>query len=211
MVSKRLFQYKFYSISIWIIGINLLFFLIKYIFPYSTAYLSLNVRAVTELHFYWQFISYLFSHADFSHLLLNMLGLFFFGYQVEKRIGSIDFLLFYLTTGILAGIFSFIVYFISGMWNVFLLGASGAVFAVLLAYAVFFPRSIIYIWGLIPVRAPLLILGYIIIELISLVLSRNQGVAHLTHLAGLGFAWLYFLTRFGVNPLNSLIGRDLRR
>jgi membrane associated rhomboid family serine protease len=83
------------------------------------------------------------------------------------------------------------------------LGASGAVFAVQLAYAVFFPNAIIYIWGILPLRAPVLVLGFTALELFFSITGIAGQVAHLTHLAGFGFAWLYFLLRLGINPLHS--------
>jgi len=133
-----------------------------------------------------------------------MLALFIFGTHVERQMGSREFLLFYFLTGTLAGIFSFFVYVASDQLFVFLMGASGAVFAVSLAYAVFFPDSTIYIWGILPVRAPIMVLGMTAIGLFSMVFGINRGVAHLTHLAGFGFAWLYFLVRFRVNPWQRL-------
>lgn len=121
--------------------------------------------------------------------------------------GSSEFLLFYFTTGILAGLTSFFVYLIGGAANVQLLGASGAVYAILLAYAVFFPDSRIYIWGILPIRAPLLVGFYILSTLYFLIGGRGGGVAHLTHFAGLVFAWIWFPVRYGYNPLHSFIGR----
>jgi len=84
------------------------------------------------------------------------------------------------------------------------MGASGAVFAVSFAYAVLYPESIIYIWGILPVRAPLMVIGFTVIELFSQLFRTNSGVAHLTHLAGFGFAWLYFVFRCNINPWNRL-------
>jgi membrane associated rhomboid family serine protease len=118
--------------------------------------------------------------------------------------GSREFLLFYFVTGIFAGIFSFLVYMLTGAYLVFLMGASGAIFAVQLAYAVFFPDAIIYIWGILPLRAPVMVLGFTVLELVSQIFGINSRVAHFTHLAGFGFAWLYFLIRFGINPWNRL-------
>jgi membrane associated rhomboid family serine protease len=135
-----------------------------------------------------------------------MFGLFIFGIQVERYMGSREFVLYYLVTGTLAGIFSFAVYW-AGAANVILMGASGALFAVELAYAVFFPNSIIYLWGLLPLRAPVLVLGYTALELVFSVTGRQDGVAHFTHLAGFGFAWLYFRIRFGVDPWRRFTGR----
>jgi membrane associated rhomboid family serine protease len=124
--------------------------------------------------------------------------------HVERQMGSREFLFFYFVTGTLAGIFSFVVYYLTGSYRVVLMGASGAIFAVELAYAVFFPRSIIYLWGILPLRAPVMVLGFTALELVSSIFSLNQGVAHLTHLAGFGFAWLYFVIRFGMNPWQRL-------
>jgi membrane associated rhomboid family serine protease len=117
--------------------------------------------------------------------------------------GSKEFLLFYLLTGALAGVFSFIVYYITGAFWVQLIGASGAIFAVQLAYAVFFPDSMIYLWGILPLRAPVMVLGFTALELVFSVTGFNNSVAHFTHLAGFAFAWLYFLVRFGINPIQA--------
>jgi membrane associated rhomboid family serine protease len=136
-----------------------------------------------------------------------MLALFIFGSQVERRMGSREFLLYYMMTGLLAGGFSFLVYLFTGSYGVFLLGASGAIFAVQLAYAAFFPDSVIYIWGILPLRAPVMVLGFTAIELFSSVFGLRSGVAHLTHLAGFAWGWLYFLARFGANPWRSFTRR----
>lgn len=128
-----------------------------------------------------------------------MLALLIFGRQVESGMGTKEFLLYYFSTGILAGVFSFAVYAAAGV-NVALLGASGAIFAVQLAYAALFPRAIIYVWGILPLRAPVMAIGFTALEVFFSVTGLQNGVAHLTHLAGFGFGWLYFLIRFGRNP-----------
>ena len=120
--------------------------------------------------------------------------------KIKKAIGSKEFLLFYILCGALSGLFSFVVYTFTGQFNVRLLGASGAIYAVLFAYAVFFPRSIIMIWGIIPVPAPILILIYAIIEVGSQLFTVSN-VAHLTHLFGFLAAWLYFVIRMRIHPL----------
>ncbi len=204
---RKPFRYSYGNAVLVLIGLNLLVFLAQSAFPRATAYLALNPVNVIRGGAYWQFLSYMFAHGGLSHLLVNMLGLFFFGTQVERHLGTKEFLLYYLVTGALAGVFSFLVYLMTGAEYVYLLGASGAIFAVQLAYATFFPNAMIYIWGIFPLRAPTLVLGYTAIELFSSVFGFRSGVAHLTHLAGFGFAWLYFLVRFGANPWNSLVGR----
>jgi membrane associated rhomboid family serine protease len=165
------------------------------------------VPALVTSGWVWTFITYMFMHGSLSHIIFNMLGLFIFGVPVERQMGSKEFLLYYFITGILAGVFSFIVYYFTGNLMVFLMGASGALFAVELAYAIFFPDSIIYIWGILPIRAPVLVLGFTALELISSITGRQGNVAHLTHLAGFATGWFYFLIRFGINPWRRLTGR----
>jgi membrane associated rhomboid family serine protease len=77
------------------------------------------------------------------------------------------------------------------------------VFAVLMAFATYFPHAQIYLMGIFPIRAPVLVIGYTAIELFSQIFSVQSGVAHLTHLAGFAFAFLYFVIRLGVNPIDS--------
>lgn len=129
-----------------------------------------------------------------------MIGLLFFGGAVERRIGSREFALAYLLSGTVCGIVSLVIYVLAGTWNVFLLGASGAVFAILLLYAAFFPRSTIFIWGIIPIPAPLLVIGYAVLETLYMVFGMRSGVAHSTHLIGFAVAWAYSVARFGINP-----------
>jgi membrane associated rhomboid family serine protease len=204
---RKPFRYSYGNAVLVLIGINLLVFLAQTAFQRTTAYLALNPTNVIRGGAYWQFLTYMFAHGNFSHLFWNMLGLFFFGTQVERHLGTKEFVLYYIVTGVLAGVFSFLVFLLTGADYIFLLGASGAIFAVQLAYATFFPNSIIYIWGILPLRAPVMVLGFTAIELFSSVFGFRNGVAHLTHLAGFGFAWLYFLVRLGANPWNSLVGR----
>jgi membrane associated rhomboid family serine protease len=197
---------------LYLIGINLVVFLLQEVLPRFlrfdlTTYAALNPVLVIRYRMIWQFVSYMFTHGGISHLLFNMLALFIFGTQVERHIGSREFLLYYMVTGILAGIFSFAVYWFTGSYQVFLLGASGAIFAVQLAYAVLFPNAVVFLWGILPLRAPIMVLGFTAIELFSQIFGRGSGVAHLTHLAGFAFGWLYFLLRFGINPWKALIGR----
>jgi len=202
-ILNRPFPYTFSSVTFYLIGINILFYMIGYIYPRSVLYTAMIPALVIQKFYIWQFVTYMFTHGGFSHILFNMLGLFFFGMQVERRIGSYEFLLFYLLTGVLAGILSFVIYYLTGSYSVILLGASGSIFAVLFAFAVYFPNAKIYIMGIFPVRAPLLVIGYTVLELFSQITSARTGVAHLTHLAGFGFAYLYFIIRLGINPIDS--------
>jgi membrane associated rhomboid family serine protease len=204
---RRPFRYSFKNVSLWLIAINVLVFALKYLVGQQLdAYLAMTPVLVLQ-GFFWQPFSYMFVHANLTHLLVNMLGLLFFGTAVEKELGSREFILYYLLTGLVAGLFSFAFYLFAGGSSIALVGASGAVFAVLLAFATLQPNSQILIWGLIPVRAPIMVLGYTAIEIFSQAFGSQSGVAHLTHLAGFGFGWLYFLARFGVNPWRRFFGR----
>ncbi len=205
---RRPFEYRFYNAAFVIIGLNILVFLINNIAPRSIAYMVLSPAYVVRYGWYWQFFTYMFAHGSITHILFNMLGLFFFGNQVERRMGSHEFLLFYISSGVLAGVFSFIIYRLTGQYNVYLLGASGAVYAVLLAFATYFPSSTIYIMGIIPIRAPILVLIFTAIAVFSQLFNFRSGIAHLTHLAGFLIAYIYFLARLGINPIRVFIGND---
>jgi membrane associated rhomboid family serine protease len=195
----------------WLIGINVLIFAAAQFLGWDfRRFLTLRLSMIPAMvlrGWVWTFASYMFLHGGFSHVFFNMLGLFIFGTPVERQMGSREFLLFYFITGILAGAFSFGVYCLTGAYGVALMGASGALFAVELAYAVFFPDSIVYLWGILPLRAPVMVLGFTALELVFSVTGMNSGVAHFTHLAGFAFGWFYFLIRFGMNPWRRLIGR----
>lgn len=195
-------RYSYTNVTLKLVIINVLvFFLTEFIYPRSVYYLAMIPSFV--LHGYvWQLFTYMFVHGGFSHVLFNMLGLYIFGSMVERRIGSREFLLFYLLTGTLSGIFSFVAYLLAGV-NVVLVGASGALYAVMLMFAVLYPYAVVYVFGLIPMRAPLLVAVYFVIELVSQLTGLNGGVAHLTHLGGLLFAYLYCLVRMRIDPVKE--------
>jgi membrane associated rhomboid family serine protease len=211
-IIRRPFAYRFFHAVYYIIGLNLLAFLAQKFVADATLYLALvpqlALRGYPPLNFpwLWQFVTYMFAHGGWRHILFNMLGLFIFGVQVERRMGSKEFILYYLLTGTLAGILSFAVYLATGSGAI-LLGASGALFAVELAFAALYPDAVVYIWGIIPLRAPVMVLGYTALELVFSVTGIQSGVAHFTHLFGFAAGWLYFVVRFGINPWNAFRGR----
>ena len=205
---RQPFRYRYDGVILWLIGINaLVFFLTRFSGGRLLVLYMAMIPDLVRAGWVWTFVTYMFLHAGFSHIFFNMFALFLFGTQVERQMGSREFLLFYFVTGVLAGIFSFVVYVLTRTHEVWLMGASGAIFAVQLAYAVFFPDAIIYIWGILPLRAPVMVLGFTVLELVFQIFRRDDGVAHLTHLAGFGFAWFYFLIRFRINPWRRLFRR----
>ena len=211
-IIRKPFKYSNFNSVYWLIGINVLIFAAKQFMGveagyYLTVYLSMIPAGVIRYKFIWTFVSYMFMHDGISHILFNMLALFIFGLPVEKQIGSKEFLLYYFVTGTLAGFFSFIIFFFTDNYGAVLMGASGAVYAVQLAYAVLFPNSIIYIWGILPLRAPVMVLGFTALSLVFMFTGAQRNVAHLTHLAGFAFGWLYFMIRFNVSPWRRLTGK----
>ncbi|MDR0877335.1 MAG: rhomboid family intramembrane serine protease [Treponema sp.] len=210
-ILRKPFRYRYDSTVFWLIGLNILVFLadklVTRFWGQPLVPFFLSMIPGTVMHgWVWTFVTYMFVHSGVSHLFFNMFALFVFGMQVERQMGSREFLLFYFVTGVLAGMFSFLAYLLTGAWNVWLMGASGAIFAVQLAYAVFFPHAAIYIWGILPLRAPVMVIGFTALEVFFQLTGRGGNVAHVTHLAGFGFAWLYFLVRFKMNPW-----REMRR
>ncbi|MDR2602517.1 MAG: rhomboid family intramembrane serine protease [Spirochaetaceae bacterium] len=205
-IINKPFKYQFFNAAAILIALNVFVYIIQQFVPQIMFKLTITPYFIFKGEV-WRFFTYMFAHASLSHLLFNMLALYVFGLQLERYMGSLEFLLYYMLTGLLAGIFSFAVYSACGLWLSSLLGASGALFAVQLAYAVVFPRSVIYFWGLIPLRAPVMVLIFTALELFSSITGLNPGVSHLTHLTGFLFGWLYFVIRFKVNPWKRLWGR----
>ena len=207
-IVRRQLRYSYDNVVIGLIGINVLIFIGMQLFGHAWMifHFSMNPVLVLQRGWFWQFFTYMFIHspAGFTHILFNMLALFIFGRQVEHQMGSREFLLYYFSTGALAGIFSFFVYVLTGNFAVFLMGASGAIFAVQLAFAVYFPTSIIYIWGILPLRAPIMVLGFTGLQIFFMISGAQGNVAHVTHLAGFAFGWLYFMVRCRINPWQAM-------
>lgn len=201
-ILNRKFPYSYWNVTSIFIAINFIMFcLTGFLFPSLKYIFSLVPSYILYRHYYWQFLTYMFTHATVSHFIFNMLSLYIFGTAVERRIGSREFILYYLLTGVLSGVASYAMFYMANT-NTVLLGASGAIYALLMLFSVLYPRSVIYVFGLIPVQAPLLIILYFIIELIS-GLTAHDGVAHMTHLSGLVFGLLYIVIRMRMNPLKE--------
>jgi membrane associated rhomboid family serine protease len=138
----------------------------------------------------WTPITYMFLHGSFFHLLFNMLGLYFFGTRLEHRIGSRDFVRLYFFSGLAGAALSFVFSPMSAV-----IGASGAVFGVLLGFARFWPDEPIYIWGVLPIPAKWLVIIMTMIALYSGYTGAQSGVAHFAHLGGFVGGILYLKWR----------------
>ncbi|MFL5402422.1 MAG: rhomboid family intramembrane serine protease [Gemmatimonadales bacterium] len=139
----------------------------------------------------WTFVSYMFVHAGLLHLLANMLMLFVFGTAVESRMGSRNFLLYYLFCGVGAAVFSLL---LAGIMPVSgFIGASGAVLGVAVAFAVFWPDAELIVFPIpVPIKARTLVIGLVVLDVIGSRLWPNDGVAHLAHVGGALFGYLFF-------------------
>jgi rhomboid family protein len=139
----------------------------------------------------WTFVSYMFVHAGLLHLLANMLMLFVFGTAVESRMGSRNFILYYLFCGVGAAVFSLL---LAGIMSVgAFIGASGAVLGVAVAFACFWPDAELIVFPIpFPIKARTLVIGLVVFDVIASRLWPNDGIAHLAHVGGALFGYLFF-------------------
>lgn len=145
---------------------------------YITNLLALQPMFSGHFHV-WQLATYMFMHASFDHLFFNMFALWMFGYVLENYWGSRRFLFYYLMCGIGAGLLNMLV------CNGSCVGASGAVYGILLAFGMMFPNERIYLYFLLPIKAKWFVIGYAAIELFEGVFRSFDGVAHFAHLGGM--------------------------
>lgn len=139
----------------------------------------------------WTFVTYMFVHAGLLHLLGNMLMLFVFGPPVEQRLGGRAFILYYLYCGIGAAVLSLA---LSGiMATGAIVGASGAVLGVGVAFALLWPDAELLVFPIpMPLKARTFILVLIGLDVVLSQLTPNDGIAHLAHVGGAAFGYLFF-------------------
>lgn len=143
----------------------------------------------------WQVVTYMFVHLDPFHLLFNMLILWFFGPALEGRWGTLRFWNFYLVVGAGAGLLYSVFTVFSGGGHIPVIGASGALYGVLLAFAAYYPNAMVYFWGIFPIPIKYLVAIVVLFDLFSTMGGRATGISYLTHICGFGIAFLY-LTRY---------------
>lgn len=183
--------------------------------------IGVDLTNILGLHFLlapdfriWQFVTYMFMHGGIMHIAMNMFMLWMFGMVVERVWGPKKFLFFYLVCGIGAGlcqeVAQLVTYYAEGLstyrgvnisgqiipmtqylnlWTT--VGASGAIYAVLLAFGMLFPEERMFIIPIpVPIKAKWIVVGSVVIELLSAMGTNNDGVAHLAHLGGMLFGYL---------------------
>ena len=134
----------------------------------------------------WTIVTYMFLHGGFSHILFNMLALYFFGPRVEMRLGARSFTILYFLSGIAGALLSFVL-----ARGAPIIGASAGVYGVMMGFAHFWPHEPIHIWGIIPVPARVLVVVTTVISLWSGFSGMGGGVAHFAHLGGYVGAFVY--------------------
>jgi membrane associated rhomboid family serine protease len=152
----------------------------------------------------WQPVTYMFLHGGFTHILFNMFALWIFGGALESVWGTRRFVRFYFLTGIGAGLSNCI---LTPHLDVPIIGASGAVYGLLGAYGVLFPNSLLYVWGLFPIRAKYLVLIFGGFEFIASLNPHATPVAHLVHLGGMVIGVVYIkwndIVRWGARSVKG--------
>jgi membrane associated rhomboid family serine protease len=178
------------------------------------ARLGIELNSIFGLHFFlasdfrpWQLLTYMFMHGNFSHLFFNMFALWMFGNTLENIWGTRRFLIYYLLCGLGAGVLQegvqYIEYITSlsnydtvNMGGTIIpmsqylnylttVGASGAIYGLLLAFGMMFPNSMIYLYFLVPIKAKWFVIGYAVIELLNGLGASGDHVAHFAHLGGM--------------------------
>lgn len=182
---------------------------------------NIDLTNILGLHYWesdlfkpWQIVTYMFMHGNIPHILFNMFAVWMFGSHIENRWGSKRFLNYYLLTGFGAALLHYLIfhfYTLPGipsqvysntypltayeyfLQNSVVVGASGSLFGILLAFGILFPNTLLYLYFAIPIKAKYFVIGYGLIELFSGI-SNNPGdnVAHFAHLGGMLFGLIIF-------------------
>lgn len=163
-----------------------------------STYGGLHFFLTNEFHL-WQPFTYMFLHGDFMHVFFNMFALWMFGGTIERTFGSKRFLVYYLVSGIGAGICQeaaqlIQLFFFNTLSIGPTIGASGAIYAILLAFGMSYPNDKIFIFPIpFPIKAKWFVALYVVIELYMAISSTGDGVAHTAHLGGMFVGFLLIL------------------
>ena len=196
--------------------------------------LGLHFFMASDFQIY-QLITYMFMHGGFEHIIFNMFALWMFGCVVERVWGAKKFLFYYIVCGVGAGLFQELAQFVQfyliaseqlpsfGIGDIWMVahnsssvlnawttvGASGAIYGILLAFGMIFPEERIFIFPLpVPIKAKFFVIGYAAIELFSAMMTSGDGVAHVAHLGGMVFG--FFMIRYWRKQANGYGGSSAR-
>jgi rhomboid family protein len=184
-----------YRITPWvgrlIVANSVVLLLLMTLFTSREVFQALEFSPSAALSHPWTFVSYMFVHGGLLHLFGNMLALYVFGTAVEGRMGSRNFLLYYLFCGIGAAVFSLLLAGIMAVGP--FVGASGAVLGVAVAFAMFWPDAELIVFPIpVPIKARTLVIGLVALDVIGSRLWPGDGIAHIAHVGGALFGYLFF-------------------
>ena len=208
---SRTFIYDYFPPGVkWLLISNTVVFLLYFlggpaVRGNATVLLALSAEAAVRNFMVWQLFTYMFLHGGITHLLFNMLTLWMFGSMLERDWGTRRFLKYYFFCGIAAGVCVLIVNILIGDWGTPTIGASGAIFGLLLAFGVMYPNQTVLMNFLFPIKAKYMVMIYGAIELL-LTFGPNTGVSTVAHLGGMVFGYIYLKGRL---PSFGLAGARL--
>lgn len=173
----------------WVIAINVAVYFVQLTVVGDANMLpALGFQAHRLSDAWWTIVTYMFVHAGFWHLVMNMFMLYSFGPRLEHRWSAAEFTKFYLMCGLGGWLFHLVF-----ARDALVVGASAAVFGVMVAYATHWPDDEVLVFGVLPLRVKTLVALLVGVNLISgmATSSRGSGVAYLAHLGGMAAAWVY--------------------
>jgi len=171
--------------------INVGIFVLEFLWSSELIYFFGLTPALVKKGFIWQPVTYMFLHGGWFHILINMFVLWMFGCEIERTWGTREFVKYYFITGIGAGLFTFILSFNSHIPTI---GASGAIFGILVAFALMFPDRLIYLYFIFPVKAKYLVIFFAVMEFLASFRHTSDGIGHFAHLGGMVIGYLYIKT-----------------
>jgi len=186
---------------------NVGIFVLEYLWGYELIQLFGLTPALVKKGFIWQPVTYMFLHGGLFHILFNMFALWMFGCEIERTWGTKEFVKYYFLTGIGAGLITFVLLFNS---HVPTIGASGAIFGILVAFAVMFPDRVIYLYFLFPIKAKYLVIFFAVIEFLASFRHTSDGIGHFAHLGGMIIGYLYIKTDLRI-PASLRMSRYVSR
>jgi membrane associated rhomboid family serine protease len=185
-----------------LIILNAAGYLVPLVMPALSLWLGLVPALVIERWWVWQPVSYMFLHGGLFHLLFNMLALWMFGVDLERQWGTRFFARYYFVSGVGAAVTTLVISllpfgFAETLYVSVTVGASGAIYGLLVAFAMMYPHRPIYMYMLFPIPARVFVLIIGAISFLSSVTETSGGVAHATHLGGLVVGYFYLAGRRG--------------
>jgi membrane associated rhomboid family serine protease len=177
----------------WLIIANVAMFFVTLVYRPVILYLGLSPEVVLEQGWIWQPVTYMFLHGGPIHILFNMLGIWMFGVELERLWGTRFFLKYYAVTGIGAGLTVIVVGLLpfdatAGTYSAITIGASGAFYGLLLAFALYYPDRPILMFLLFPIPAKYFV---IIVGAMAFLSAPGNQVSEAAHLGGLAVGYLY--------------------